>query len=142
VTAKPGWTVSILGSEKVSAWRVIAAALAAFAVGAQLLLSGLLLVGHFAQPVSQVRTAIICSHDGTALAGDVSDETNNPAPRSHHPCPACACLQSSQALLAVPMADIVVLRPGSQPLTGRTDALPTDLAFRFPYASRAPPHSA
>ena len=105
----------------------------------QLLLSGLL-VGHFAWSAAPADASAICAHVQAGLA-DGSDGA--PAPKAHDLCPACACSQSAQPLLAAPAkVDIVVLRPRSEALKGWPEILSAGLAFRLPYASRAPPHFA
>jgi hypothetical protein len=123
----------------VSVWRAITAAGAASMLIGQLLLSGLL-IGHFAWSAAQADASVICAYDQAGLA-DGSDGA--PAPKAHDACPACACPHSAQPLLAAPVkVDIAVLRPRSEALRGRPNILVAGLAFRSPYASRAPPHFA
>ena len=123
----------------VSVWRAITAAASASMLIGQLLLSGLL-IGHSAWSAAQADASVICAHDQATLT-DGGDGA--PAPTAHDPCPACACSQAAQPLLAAPAkVDIAVLRPRSEALRSRPDILSAGVAFRLPYASRAPPHFA
>ena len=121
------------------AWRVVATALAAFAVGVQLVLAGFL-IGQRAWAVAQSDTAVLCAHERAGLA----DETGGgPAPDSHDFCPACACPESAQSLAALPPSPGIALPlPRSEVLIAQPDVTGADLHFRPPYASRAPPRSA
>jgi hypothetical protein len=130
-------------SQDLPAWRAFGAALGAFAIGAQLLLSGLL-VGHIALASDQAEFSVICSHDPAGAAGGVDNGTGAPSgPQSHDQCPACACPQAAQ-LFAPPPASprFTVLRPRSQRLVSYAGHVVAALDVHSPYASRAPPHSA
>src|SRR6202521_2334165 len=80
----------------VPAWRLFGATLAGFAVGVQLLLSGLM-IGHVAVAADQSELGVICSHDPGA-----SDPGVPSGPDPHGQCPACACPQSAKLFAAPP----------------------------------------
>ena len=121
----------------VPAWRLFGATLAGFAVGVQLLLSGLM-IGHVAVAADQSELSVICSHDPGA-----SDPGVPAAPDPHGQCPACACPQSAQLLAAPPAAaGFTVVLPRSEILRVTAADAPSEHHFHSPYASRAPPHSA
>jgi hypothetical protein len=125
-------------SQDMPAWRAVATALAAFAVGVQLLLSGVL-IGHLAWAADRADATVICAHD--QVVDDAGGGT--PARGSHDLCPACACPQSAPALLALaPSPGIALPLPRSEVLALRPGIARADLNFRSPYASRAPPRSA
>jgi hypothetical protein len=125
-------------SHDVPAWRAFGAALGAFAIAIQLLLSGWL-IGHVAWAADEADLSVICAHD----PGAIPDRDGIPAPASQHQCPACACLHSAK-LLAPPPASptFLVLRPRSEPLRTYPDVVATEPRLHSPYASRAPPLSA
>jgi DUF2946 family protein len=121
-------------------WRSVGAALGAFALGVQLVLSAWFIVQSAvaADPALQV----ICSHDGSAPAA-AGDDGAPATPTSHSQCPACACVQSAKILAPPPDAPrFVVLRPRSQALPPAAVRVIARLHLRSPYASRAPPLSA
>jgi len=126
-------------SRQLPAWRAFGAALGAFAIGAQLLLSGWLIGQVAAAATDQTDFLIVCAHDASATR----DGGTAPSPKSHDQCPACACPQSAK-LFAPPPAwpNIVVLRPRSQPMQASTSHVPSRHHDHSPYASRAPPASA
>jgi hypothetical protein len=126
-------------SHETPAWRVFGAALGAFAIGIQLLLSAWL-IGQAAVAADQADLAVICSHDPAATADDTGAP---PVPHPHGQCPACACPQSAQ-LFAPPPAppSHAIARPRSEPLPVRSDLAATELRLVSPYLSRAPPFSA
>jgi hypothetical protein len=119
-------------------WRALGAALAAFCLGAQLLVSGLLL-GGMVQAAGDVDLGVICSHDGqTDPASGVPDPH-----KSHHLCPACTCAPSHQLASPLPQAPLLaVLRGRSEPMPVRSAAAGADRHLHSPYASRAPPRTA
>jgi hypothetical protein len=123
------------------AWRVFGAALAAFAIAVQILLSGLL-IGRIAVAADQPDLSVICAHD--AAAGAQDDGTAPPSmPPSHDQCPACACPQVAQFFATPPVAPgLTLLPPRSQRLEVHAGYLSVALDFYPPYASRAPPHAA
>jgi hypothetical protein len=132
-------------SHEIPAWRVFGAALGAFAIGVQLLLSGWLLIqaAAAANPadLSQADLAVICTHDPAATA----DDTGIPpaAPHQHGQCPACACPQSAKLLAPLPTPPVfAVLRPRSQAPQAFAGVFTTEPRSPSPYASRAPPFSA
>ena len=131
-------------SHEIPAWRVFGAALGAFAVAVQLLLSGWFLVqaAAAASPadLSQADLAVICTHDPDATADDTGVP---PAPHQHNQCPACAFPQTAKLLAPLPTAPVlVVLRPRSQSLHALAGTFVTEPRSPSPYASRAPPFSA
>jgi hypothetical protein len=113
-------------------WRRVGAALAAFALGAQLGLSGLL-IGVFAVASDQADGWVICAHD----AGGSS----KPEPaKSHDECPACTFAQSVKLIPTLPESPVLAV------LQGRSERMPVlalDAGFArqspSPYSSRAPP---
>lgn len=118
-------------------WRTLAAALAAFAVGVQLLLSALLITAHAGVP-DDSGLVILCAHDQGAAGRTAPGHA--PAPKSHALCPACLCLQSGKQvppLPAVPM--LAVLPAGGETLSPWRAASRVTHPFQTPYASRAPP---
>jgi hypothetical protein len=120
-----------------SAWRLFGATLAGFAVGVQLLLSGLM-IGHGALAADQSELSVICSHaSGAGDPGTPSDTD------PHGQCPACACPESAKLLAAPPAAPgFAVVLPRSEPLRLTASVVPGEHDSHSPYASRAPPHSA
>ena len=138
------WTTRVVPrSHDTPAWRVFGAALGAFAIAMQLMLSAFLIVQAAAAgsqaDLSQADLAVICTHDPAA-----ADDSAPPlAPHQHGQCAACACPQWAK-LLAPPSAAPVflVLRPHSQTLPTYPGFAATEHASPSPYASRAPPFSA
>jgi hypothetical protein len=125
-------------------WRVFGAALGAFAIAVQLLLSAWLIVqAASAQAnLSQAGLAVICTHDPAAATDDTGTPAA-PAPHQHGQCPACACPQWAKLIGPLPTPPVVlVLRPHSQPLPAYAGITASELASPSPYASRAPPFSA
>jgi hypothetical protein len=121
----------------ISAWRLFGATLAGFAVGVQLLLSGLM-IGHGAAAADQPALSVICSH--TSGAGDPGVPAG---PDPHGQCSACACPQSAKLFAAPPAApSFTVVLPRSEVLRVAAAHAPGEHHFYSPYASRAPPHSA
>ena len=118
-------------------WHTFGASLAAFAVGVQLVLSGLLL-GAQAGPAAQGDLSLICAHDPAAV-----DQTapGSPAPsKSHDLCPACTCLQSGKLVSTLPASPVLtVLRGRSEAMPARRVAAGAWHRLRSPYGSRAPP---
>jgi len=116
------------------AWRRFGAALAAFALGAQLGLSGLL-IGAFAAASDQADGWVICAHDPGAGG------SSKPEPaKSHDECPACTSAQFVKLIPTLPEPPVFAV------LQGRSERMPVQsVAPRFvrqsssPYASRAPP---
>jgi hypothetical protein len=127
-------------SASASAWRAFGAGLAAFVLGAQLLVSGLV-VGSMVRAAGEADLAVICTHVPAVDPGSAPDV---PAPqKSHDACPACTCAQSSNLVPTLPAAPLLaVLRARSEPVPPRRVALATDHHLHSPYASRAPPYSA
>jgi hypothetical protein len=138
------WTTFVVPrSHDTPAWRVFGAALGAFAIGVQLLLSAWIIVqaaGAGNQTdLTQADLAVICSHDPAASADDGAP----PAPHQHGQCPACAFPQWAKLLAPLPTPPVLlVLRPHSQALPAYAALPATKLASSSPYASRAPPRSA
>ncbi len=123
-------------SHDIPAWRVFSAALGAFALGIQLLLSGWIIV-QVAAAADATDLAVICTHDRAAPDQGSGAPT---APDQHGQCPVCACLQSAQLLgPPPPAASHVVPEPRSERLPTRAEAIATEPSFRSPYSSRAPP---
>jgi hypothetical protein len=121
----------------VPAWRLFGATLAGFAIGVQLLLSGLM-IGHVAVAADQSELGVICSHDPGASDPGTPSNTD-----PHGQCPACACPQSAKLLAAPPAASgFTVVLPRSEALRVAAGHVPGEHHFHSPYASRAPPHSA
>jgi hypothetical protein len=119
-------------------WRALGAALSAFCLGAQLLVSGLLM-GSTVHAAGDADVAIICTHDGqNDPASGTPDQQQN-----HDLCPACTCAQSQQLASPLPQTPMfAVLRGRSAPLPVRHAAADADHHIHSPYASRAPPRSA
>jgi hypothetical protein len=113
-------------------WRRFGAALAAFALGAQLGLSGLL-IGVFAAAADQADGWVICAHDHSG--------SSKPEPaKSHDECPACTCAQSVKLIPTLPEPPLLAI------LHGRSELIPVrpvePVSARHcpsPYSSRAPP---
>ena len=81
-----------------AAWRRFGAALAAFALGAQLVLSGIV-IGSVAGGVDQSDDAwVVCTHDPADQTGS---GTPQPA-KSHDECPACTFAQSAKLAPTLP----------------------------------------
>jgi len=118
-------------------WRTIATALAAFAVGVQLLLSALLITAQ-AGTIDDSGLAVLCAHDRGA-----ADETapgHAPVPKSHAVCPACLCVQSGKLVPPLPAAPILAVLPArGETLSAWRGAPRVTHRFQTPYASRAPP---
>ena len=127
-------------SQQPPAWRLFGAALGAFAIAVQLLLTAWL-IGQAAAAADAPYLGVICSHDQSVPAG--GDGGAPVAPKPHCQCPACACPQSAK-VLAPPPAFVFVAAPrlSSQAMRPAAAPRPTVLDFRAPYASRAPPRSA
>ena len=118
-------------------WRPLAAALAAFAVGVQLLLSALLISAQAGVPDGG-GFAVLCAHDQGAA--DQTAPGHAPAPKSHALCPACLCLQSGKLVPPLPAAPSLAMLPASgEILSGWRTAPRVTPAYQTPYASRAPP---
>ena len=119
-------------------WRALGAALSAFCLGAQLLVSGLL-IGGMVQAAPDADLAVICTHDAQ---GDPASGVPDPH-KSHHLCPACTCAQFHPLASPLPQAPLLaVLRGRSEPLPVRVAAAGVDHRLHSPYASRAPPRTA
>lgn len=118
-------------------WRTLAAALAAFAVGVQLLVSALLITAQAGVP-DDSGLAVICAHDQ-----GVADETapgHAPAPKSHTLCPACLCMQSGKLAPPMPAAPMLAVVPVGGVTLSPWRAVPrVTYQSQTPYASRAPP---
>jgi hypothetical protein len=126
-------------SQQLPAWRLFGAALGAFAIAVQLLLTAWL-IGQAAAAADAPDLAVICAHQQPAPAGDDGVPV---APKSHGQCPACACPQSGKVLAPPPpLVFVAVPRLSSQAMQPAAAPRPTVLDFRAPYASRAPPRSA
>jgi len=133
-------------SQHTPASRVFGAALGAFALALQLLLSSWLIVQAAAAGsqagLSEADLAVICKHDPASVPTP-DDGGTPPAPHQHGQCPACACPQGAKLLPPLPMGPVfLVLRPRSQSLQARAGVVIASLASPSPYASRAPPFSA
>ena len=121
-------------SDHSSGWRTFGAALAAFAVGAQLILSGLIL-GAQAGAGEQLGLSVICTHDAGA-----TDRTPGQPAKSHDPCPACTCVQSGKLVSTLPVSPLLeVLRGRSERMPTRRVAAGAEHRLPSPYAARAPP---
>jgi hypothetical protein len=124
------------------AWRVCGATLAAFAIGIQLLLSGLL-IGRLAAAAQSSELSVICSHDSAPTGDESGDRTGGPSQPQHNQCPACACPQAASLLASAPDSpSFAVLRARTQVVQVYSGPVRADLDFHSPYASRAPPQSA
>ncbi len=121
------------------AWRAFGAALGAFAIAIQVLLTAWIIGQAAAAAVDQPDLAVICAHDPAAT-------TDGGAPAKPHPhgqCAACACPQSAQLLAPPPApASHALPLPRSAKLPALMDFMSTQASFHSPYASRAPPFSA
>ena len=126
------------------AWRVFGAALGAFAIVVQLLVSVWLIVDAAAAGnpagLTEADLGVICTHDPAATADNPGAPT---APHRHGQCAACACPQSAKLLAPLPTPPLVaVLRPRSQTLHAPPGVDAPQPRSPSPYASRAPPFSA
>jgi hypothetical protein len=127
-------------SQQLPAWRLFGAALGAFAIAIQLLLTAWL-IGQAAAAADAPDLAVICAHDQPAPAS--GDGGAPVAPKPHSQCPACACPLSAKVLAAPPaLVFVAAPRVVSQAMRPAAAPRPTVLDFRAPYASRAPPRSA
>jgi hypothetical protein len=125
-------------SDDIPTWRALGAALSAFCLGAQLLVSGLLM-GGAVHASADVDVAIICTHDGQS---DPASGTPDPQ-QNHDLCLACTCAQSQQLASPLPQTPLfAVLRGRSEPLPTRRATVDAGRHVHAPYASRAPPLSA
>src|SRR5262249_19797493 len=131
-------------SHDTPAWRVFGAALGAFGIAVQLLVSAFL-IGQMAAAanqagLTQADLAVICTHDAAATA---DDNAPLPVPHQHGQCAACGCPQWAKVLGPLPTPPVfLVLRPHSQTLREYAGLAPTELAFSSPYAPPPPPSSA
>jgi hypothetical protein len=122
------------------AWRACGAALAAFAIGLQLLVSGLL-IGRVAVAMDQAELSVVCSHDPATGLGDGTGAPT--APASHDQCPACAFPPSAKLFAAAPASPGFALpHPRSEVPRVFADRVLAEPYVHSPYASRAPPYSA
>jgi hypothetical protein len=126
------------------AWRLFGAALGAFAIGLQFVVSAFLIVqaATVSQAgLSEADLAVICTHDPASVPS--TDDGAPPAPHQHNQCPACACPQWAKVLAPLPTPPILlVLRPQSQPLHAHAGVSIASVSSPSPYSSRAPPFSA
>jgi hypothetical protein len=118
--------------------RAFGAALAAFALAAQLVLSGIV-VGCFVGAADQSDDAwIVCTHDAGA-----ADQTGpgKPQPaKSHNECPAWTCAQTFKLTPPLPAPPLLaVLQGRSELMPMRPVAAAPARHSPSPYASRAPP---
>lgn len=117
-----------------AAWRRFGAALAAFALGVQLVLSGVV-VGGFAA-TDQTGGWVVCTHDAADQTG-----SGKPQPaKSHDECPACTFAQTAKIAPPLPAPPVLAA------VHGRSELMPVRpvaaLSLRHspsPYSSRAPP---
>ncbi|HLH88396.1 MAG TPA: DUF2946 family protein [Xanthobacteraceae bacterium] len=127
-------------SHQPPAWRLFGAALGAFAIAVQLLLTAWMIGQAAAGAGGTPDLAVICTHDQQAPVGD--DGGAPVAPKSHGACPACACPFSAKVLAPPPaLVFVAAPQPASQAMRPASVPRPTSLDFRAPYASRAPPRS-
>jgi hypothetical protein len=119
-------------------WRTVATALAAFALGAQLVLTGVF-IGQVAAAADQSDGFVICQHEAAAT----NEGGSAPAPKPHTQCPDCMCVQSAK-VLAPPLAmpELAFLRARSETVQIPAGRVPGRVHEHPPYASRAPPLSA
>jgi hypothetical protein len=143
------WTTRVVPRlQHTPAWRLFGAALGAFAIALQLLLSAFLIVQAAATgnqaALGETDLAAICSHDpASAPTIDDSGSGAPPTPHQHGQCPACASPQWAKALAPLPKPPVVlVLRPHSQTMPTYAGVVGTELNSPSPYTSRAPPFSA
>ncbi len=121
-------------------WRRFGAALAAFGLGAQLALSGLL-IGGLAGAADEADGWIVCSHH--AATADESGSGSPQAPKHHDECPACTCAQSAKLTPTLPAPPLLaVLRGRSEIMPLRPVAAVSARHSPSPYSSRAPPSCA
>ena len=116
-------------------WRRFGAALAAFALGAQLVLSGVVVGGVAAAP-DQADDWVVCTHDAADQTG-----SSKPQPaKSHDECPACTFAQTAKLAPTLPAPPVLAV------LQGRSELMPVRPSVAgsarhspSPYSSRAPP---
>jgi hypothetical protein len=129
-------------SDTLPTWRALGAALTAFCLGIQLLVSGLSMGGMVraaADADLAADLAVICTHDGTA---DPASGTPDPQ-KPHELCPACTCAQWHPLASPLPQPPLfAVLFGRSEQLPVRQAAADAGYPVHAPYASRAPPLSA
>ena len=126
-------------SHETPVWRVFGAALGAFAIAIQVLLTAWIIGQAAAAAADQTDLVVICSHDPAATADGGAPSTPHP----HGQCAACGCPQSAKLLAPLPAPPVLlVLRPHSQTLRIHAGLAVTELKSPSPYASRAPPFSA
>jgi hypothetical protein len=139
MVAKPLVARMVRRSHDCPAWRAFGAALGAFSIAVQLVLSAWF-IGQAAAAADQADFAVICSHD-PAVTGD--DTGVPPPPHQHGQCAACGCPQSAKLLAPLPTPPRVeVVYSPSQTLQPDPVVLATQPKSPSPYASRAPPVSA
>ena len=131
-------------SHDTPAWRLLGAALGAFAIVVQLLLSAWLIVAAAAAGgqagLTQADLAVICTHDKAAIADDTGVP---PTPHPRGQCAACTCPQSVKLLAPLPTPPVIaVLRPQSRTSHAPAAVDAPQPRSPSPYASRAPPFSA
>ena len=128
---------TVRGPTQGPAWRRFGAAIAAFALGAQLALSGLL-NGSIAAAAGQSGGWVVCAHDPAA-----PDQGGSGGPQpanSHDECPACTCAQSAKLIPTLPAPPLLAILDGrSERMWVRTLAAVSLRHSPSPYASRAPP---
>lgn len=128
---------AVRGPTHSSAWRSFGAAVAAFALGAQLVLSGLF-NGPIAVAVDQNDGWVVCAHD--PAAPDPGGSGGPQPAKSHDECPACTCAQSVKLTPTLPAAPLLAILHGRSELVRVRPV--AAVSFRHsasPYASRAPP---
>jgi hypothetical protein len=128
---------AVRGPTHSSAWRRFGAALAAFALGAQLVLSGLL-NGSIAAAVDQSDGWVVCAHD--PAAPDQGGSGGPQPAKSHDECPVCTFAQTAKLAPPLPAPPMLAAPHGRSELMPVRPAV-VGLARHSPspYLSRAPP---
>ncbi|MBO0712482.1 MAG: hypothetical protein J2P47_14520 [Acetobacteraceae bacterium] len=116
-------------------WRRVGAALAAFALGVQLVVSGVVIRG-IGVAADQTNGWVVCTHD----AADQTGSGKPPPAKSQDECPACTFAQTAKLAPPLPAAPVLAA------LHGRSELMPVRPAVLGlarhsppPYSSRAPP---
>ena len=123
------------------AWRAFGAALGAFAIAVQLVLSAWFIGQAAAAAADQTDLAVICSSHVAAATAD--DGGAPPTPHPHGQCPGCACPEAAKLFAPLPTPPhIVAVYTPVQTLHPDPVVLATHPRSPSPYASRAPPVSA
>jgi hypothetical protein len=117
-----------------STWRRFGAALAAFALAAQLVLSGAV-IGGLAAATDQADDWVVCTHDAADQTG-----SSKPQPAKSHDCLACIFAQTAKLAPTLPAPPVLqVLQGRAELMLVRPSVASSARHSPSPYSSRAPP---